>query len=123
VKTTTKISHAIALHPADELAITVDRPMLVQVVNQATEEPVDVHMAKEWATAQELRAEVTRLRRLVKQLQWQLDNPMHEQPPQVYADDLMNRGTLAGGWAEVERSARECWRLIIETLTGRKGHR
>lgn len=105
MKTTTERASQVWLGPADELTVTVDMPKLVQVVEGDSLEPVDVWMSKQWGTEHELRRENMRLRSQVKRLTWELEYGR----------------TTAGAWAEVATSARECWRLITEALTGRKG--
>jgi len=126
MKTTTKTSSAIQLSPADELTITVDQPMLIEVTQVGTGRPVDVNMAKQWGTERELRQEVILLRGHVKDLTWQLN---HYHPPRLTGDEyeravadwLAEHGrpkTTAGAWAAVEDSLRECRRLIRQAFRG-----
>jgi len=97
MKTTTRITNTVQLTPADEVTITVDRPMAIQVVNADTEEPVDVHLAKQWGTERELRQEVIRLRGRVKHLNWLLEHPDAYAPRrtrwQLIRDALRKEGT------------------------------
>lgn len=74
----TKIASSISLMPGDELTVTVDVPMMVQIVQTENGEPADVRMRKEWFDARDLRKRVQQLTLQVKRLRWQLEHPPDE---------------------------------------------
>ena len=70
--TVENIGPPVNLMPGDDMLVTVNRPMLVRVVGEHDDEPVDVNVVVEWATLSEMRAEIKELRRENRHLRFRL---------------------------------------------------
>lgn len=79
-----KTGNPMNLLPGDELTVTVDRPMLVSIVNEIDESIAQVDTMVEWGTAQELRNEIQMLRSHIKHLEWRLESQVEERDGERY---------------------------------------